>query len=432
MPDAPLDSSRCCDEYDAYRRNRSAGRHTRRDFLRTTVGALAAAPLLPHMMLNSALAQRAMGSSATESILVVIQLAGGNDGLNSVVPYGSDLYYRARPNIAVPSKSVLPLDGTMGFNPNLKGLKSLYDAGKVAVVQGVGYDNPSRSHFQGTSIWETADTSGTSTTGWLGRFLDAELAGSNNPLAAIALGPLLPQTLISTRAPVTTIENISSFRFELSAERRNPIMAAYNRMYAPSAQRTPDYLGLIQAAGADAWQGVSDLAAVATNYKPSVQYPTNPLGQELQLVSQIIAANLGTRIFHLTLGGFDDHAAEVYTHATLMKDLGDSLSTFYADLSAHGKADGVVTKTFSEFGRRVHENAGRGTDHGTAAPVFVVGGKVKGGLYGADPILSSLDTNGDLKYDIDFRSVYGTLLDGWLGASSTGILGGSYERLPFL
>jgi uncharacterized protein (DUF1501 family) len=425
-------AQRCCDEYDEYRRSQWSFHQNRRDFLKTTVGALAAAPLLPHMVLNSALAQRATAVSSTNPILVVIQLAGGNDGLNAIVPYGSDLYYRDRPTIAVPAKSVIPIDQTVGFNPNLKGLKSLYDAGKVAVVQGVGYDNPSRSHFQGTSIWETADTTGTSTTGWLGRYLDAELTGSDNPLTAIALGPLLPQTLMSTRAPVTTIESVNSFRFQVTREKPNSILDAYSRMYAGTTQVAPDYLGVVRSAGADARQGVQDLATIATNYKSTVQYPRNALARELQLVAQMISANLGTRVFHVTLGGFDDHVAEVFTHANLMKYLGDSLAAFYADLTAQGKVDQVVSMTFSEFGRRVRENAGRGTDHGTAAPVFLVGGKVKGGLYGDDPILNSLDPNGDLKYGVDFRSVYGTVLDGWLGANSKDILGGSYERLPFL
>jgi uncharacterized protein (DUF1501 family) len=218
----------------------------------------------------------------------------------------------------------------------------------------------------------------------------------------------------------------------VTREKPNSILDAYSRMYAGTTQVAPDYLGVVRSAGADARQGVQDLATIATNYKSTVQYPRNALASELQLEAQMISANLGTRVFHVTLGGFDDHVAEVFTHANLMKYLGDSLAAFYADLTAQGKVDQVVSMTFSEFGRRVRENAGRGTDHGTAAPVFLVGGKVKGGLYGDDPILNSLDPNGDLKYGVDFRSVYGTVLDGWLGANSKDILGGSYERLPFL
>jgi uncharacterized protein (DUF1501 family) len=426
----PAAAARCCDEYGEYRRGLASFRTDRRGFLKTTVGALAAAPFASHMLLDAAVAQAAAPS--TDPILVVIQLAGGNDGLNAIVPYSSDLYYHDRPNIAVPAKSVLPIDKNVGFNPNLQGLKALYDRGNVAVVQGVGYDNPSRSHFQGTSIWETADPSGETSTGWLGRYLDAELAGNGNPLTAISIGALTPQTLLSTRAPVTTIESVNSFHFEVMRQQPNQILNAYARMYPESVTSGSEGLRVVRSAGADAQKGVHDLATVATAYKSTVSYPANPLARELQLVAQLISANLGSRIFHVTMGGFDDHVSEVYTHATLMKYLGDSLNAFYADLTAQGKAGNVLSMTFSEFGRRVSENSGRGTDHGTAAPVFIVGGAVKGGLYGDDPILSNLDDNGDLKYGVDFRSVYGTVIDGWLGGRSADVLAGSYERIPFL
>lgn len=423
---------RCCDEYDDYRRRQGWLSQTRRDFLRTTVGAMAAAPMFPHMLLDSKLTRHLGATPNNDPILVVIQLAGGNDGLNTIVPYASNLYYQDRPNIAVPQKNVIPIDNTVGFHPNLTGLKSLYDQGKVAILEGVGYPNPSRSHFQGTAIWESADVNGTSTTGWLGRYLDAELGPDANPLSAIAIGPMLPLTLLSTRAPVTTIESVDTYRFVVDRTNSNRILQAYEKMYDGTQNGLPPYLNLVRSAGEDAKQGVADLQTVSTKYTPAAEYPRNPLAQELQLVSQIIVSGLGTRIFHVTLGGFDDHVAEVLTHSNLMKYLGDSLAAFYKDLDGHGKSDQVVTMTFSEFGRRVRENDGRGTDHGTAAPLFVVGNKVKGGLYGQDPTLSNLDENGDLKFGIDFRSVYGTLLDGWLGANSQNILNGSYERLPIL
>ncbi|HLJ69157.1 MAG TPA: DUF1501 domain-containing protein [Chloroflexota bacterium] len=425
---------RCCDEFDDYiRRLWAERRHSRRSFLTATVGALAAAPIAPHMLLSSRLAERVSAAPASPGpILVVIQLQGGNDGLNTIVPYGSPLYYHDRPTIAVPAKSVLPIDNTVGFNPNLAGLKSLYAQGKVAVMQGVGYTNPNRSHFQGTQIWETADPTLTTATGWLGRFLDAELNGNSNPLSAIAIGPMLPMTLQSARAQVTAIESVNTFRFLVSRTNEGMILQAYERMYGITSEKLPPYMGIVRAAGSDATQGVQDLQGINTHYTPSVAYPKNPLGAELQFVAQLIVANLGTRIFHVTLNGFDDHAAEVFTHAALLKALGDSVAAFHQDLTNHGKADNVLMMTFSEFGRRVKENAGRGTDHGTAAPLFVIGDRVKGGMYGGDPVLSQLDSNGDLVYDIDFRSVYGTVIDGWLGGSSSQVLGGSFERLPFL
>jgi uncharacterized protein (DUF1501 family) len=311
-------------------------------------------------------------------------------------------------------------------------MKQLYDMGKVAILENVGYPNSSRSHFQGTQIWETADPTGQTATGWLGRYLDAEVATDQSPLAGIALGPMLPQTLLSQKAQVTAIESVDTFRFLVNRLESAQILAAYESMYGSSTETFPAYMGLIRAAGADAEQGVRDLERVSLKYTPGATYPANPLGRELQFVAQLIAGDLGTRVFHVSLGGFDDHVAEVFTHANLMKYLGDSVNAFYKDLEAHGKADQVLIVTFSEFGRRVKENAGRGTDHGTAAPVFVIGGQVKGGYYGTDPSLTRLDPNGDLMFGIDFRSVYGTVLDKWLNASSAQILGGSFETLPFL
>jgi uncharacterized protein (DUF1501 family) len=429
-----MTSYRCCDEYDEYRRHQWNLRQSRAGFLKTAVGAIAAGAIGPNLFINSALADSLARSSAPGGpVLVIIQLQGGNDGLNTIVPYGSGVYYSDRPTIAVPEKNVLPIDGSVGMHPNLSGLKAMYDKGQVAVVQGVGYPDPDRSHFRSTSIWETADTSGTSQTGWIGRYLDATFTGDTNPFTAVALGATVPPTLLAKNVPVTSVESVNTYQFQINQLAAPAIMKAYETMYSQrTAGSVPQYLGLVRHAGANAEQGVHDLQGVATKYTPSVQYPQNPLARELQLVAQIITAELGARVFHVTLGGFDDHAAEVFQHANLMKDMGDSLSAFYADLEAQNKADDVLTMTFSEFGRRVKENAGRGTDHGTAAPLFIVGTKVKGGLYGQDPVLSSLDDNGDLIYGTDFRSVYGTVLDKWMGSSSSKVLNGSYENLGFL
>jgi uncharacterized protein (DUF1501 family) len=258
------------------------------------------------------------------------------------------------------------------------------------------------------------------------------VSSTTNPFTAVAIGATVPITLLSSRVPVTSIESVERFRFLVSQTNSSQILKAYQQMYGSSPDKLPPYVGLVRQAGLNAEQGVQDLQGIAINYKPAVQYPNTAFARNLQLVAQMIASNLGTRIFHVTLGGFDDHAAEVYTHAALMKQLGDGVAALYQDLQAMGKADQVTMMTFSEFGRRVRENAGRGTDHGTAAPMFIVGGKVKGGLYGADPILSSLDSDGNLQFTIDFRSVFGTLIDGWMGGGSAGVLGGSFDRLPFL
>lgn len=424
---------RCCDEFEEYQRQQWTLRQSRANFLKTTVGAMAVAPLMPEMFLKKALAQHLkLNGAGSDPILVVVQLGGGNDGLNMIVPYGSGLYYQDRPNINVPADKVIQLDKVVGLNPNLQALKPLYDAGKLAILQGVGYPNPDRSHFRSTQIWQTADPTTVESTGWLGRYLDTALASDNNPLKAVALGPLVPITLAGQRTTVPAIESINTFRFAIGANYAKGVLNAYKAMYDGSTRGLPEYLGLVKMAGVSAEQGVTDLQSVATAYKPNVTYPTNQLGRELQLVAQIIATGLGTRIFHVSLGGFDDHAAEVYTHANLMKVLGDSLAAFYQDMQDHGHADQIVIMTYSEFGRRVRENASRGTDHGTAAPMLVLGGKVKGGVYGDDPILSNLDGNGDLKFGIDFRSTYSTLLQGWMGGDPKAVLGGTFERLPFL
>src|SRR5579884_383455 len=208
----PQIQSRCCDEYDEYRRRQWAFRHSRRTFLQATVGLLATGAAMPHLLLQSALAD-GLSQGSTAPTLVIIQLAGGNDGLNTIVPYGADLYYRARPVIGVPARSVIPIDKIIGFNPNLKPLSSLFTHGKLAIIQGVGYPNPDRSHFRSTQIWETGDPVGQTTTGWLGRYLDTTPSTSSNPLRAIALGPMVPMTLVTNRTPVPSIENINSFRF---------------------------------------------------------------------------------------------------------------------------------------------------------------------------------------------------------------------------
>lgn len=425
-------TTRCCDEYDSYLRRQWDRRVNRRNFIKTTVGVVGGATVLPHLLFDSAFADQLHQGTSTDPILVVIQLAGGNDGLNTIVPYASGLYYQDRPNIAVPAKSVLPIDSTVGFNPNLQPLKQIYDEGNLAILQGVGYPSPDLSHFRSTAIWESADPVGFTSTGWLGRYLDTALAGDSNPMKAVALGSMVPQTLVSAGSPVVSIQTVQTFRFLLNRQEADPIMNAYRTMYEDSGEHVSPYIGLVRKVEQDADQGAQDLQSVSTKYTPSVKYPVNPLARDLQLTSQIIAAGLGTRVFHLSLNGFDDHAAEVYTHANLLKMLADSVSAFYQDLKGQGKADQVMIMTFSEFGRRVKENAGRGTDHGTSAPLFVLGGKVKGGMFGSDPILSNLDNDGDLIYGIDFRSVYGTVLDGWLGADSNKVLGGSFERLPFV
>lgn len=427
-----MDDARCCDEFDELRRRQARWEQSRRDFLKTAVGAMAAAPFAPHLLLKSALAQNVTASDPNAPILVVINLQGGNDGLNTVVPYGSGLYYQGRPTIGVPQASVLRLDDMVGLNPNLATVKPLYDAGKMAIVQGVGYPNPDRSHFRSTTIWATADPVGLTPTGWLGRYMDTALADVDNPLKAVSLGPVVPEALGAELSPATALETLDTFKFLVGLKEAQPILDAYRTMYGGSLKDVPPYISLVKKVEGGADQSVQDLATVKTAYSSKVTYPPTRLGRDLQLVAQLIASNLGTRIFHVTVGGFDDHAAEVLTHANLLKQLADAVAVFYQDLAGLQKDSRVMTMTYSEFGRRVKENGGRGTDHGTAAPMFIFGGGVKGGLYGQDPILSNLDPNGDLVYGVDFRSVYSTILDNWMAGDAKTILGGTFDHVGFV
>lgn len=432
--DSTRDTSNCCEDY---RRGLYAWQQSRRNFLSTTIGALAVAPMVPGFMMKSSAAEKVVNldqSQLSAPILVVLQLGGGNDGLNTVVPYGSSLYYQDRPTLAVAQKDVLPINNDMGLNPNLKDIKSLYDKGKVAIVQGVGYRNPNRSHFTSTAIWETGVPDHAEKTGWLGRYLDSQLANVDNPLKALAIGPFVQGTLASATTPVASIQSVDTFKFLAASNPsdHDAVLGTFKAFYGGATKDLPPYLGLVKRVEASTTSSVDEIAHVGSTFKPAVKYPATAFGKQLELVSQLISANLGTRVFHLTLGSFDDHANEKYAHARLLMELNDGVAALYADLDAHGKTDQVLIYTWSEFGRRVRENASGGTDHGTAAPLFVIGGKVKGGIYGDDPILSNLDTDGDLVYGIDYRSVYATFLQNWLGADPKPVLGGTYETVPFV
>lgn len=410
--------------------------HSRFEFLRGAMRFGAIGAIAPSLIMEARLAERVMAAGARDSsknILVVIQLAGGNDGLNMLIPYGDGLYYQNRPTLAIPQAQVLKLNGQMGLHPNLTGLKGLYDQGKVAIIQGVGYPNPNLSHFRSTDIWQSALPTGVTDTGWLGRYLDSALAGVQNPLKAISIGSLLPKAFWAKKTMVPAVQSLKAFRF-LAARQSGPeaqeVISAFQRIYGTVSDAEGPYLSLVQLADAAAYQATIELGKTA-GVAPKVRYPASALASELKLVSQIIATNLGTRVFLVTQGGFDDHAQEAEAHPRLMKDLGDAIAAFYQDMTAQGRANQVLMMTFSEFGRRPLENASNGTDHGTAAPMLVIGGGVKGGLYGQTSSLSHLDY-GNLIYTTDFRSVYSTVLSRWMGADPSQAVLGSFPSIPFV
>lgn len=366
--------------------------------------------------------------------LVVVQLSGGNDGLNAVVPYGNGLYYQLRPQIGIAADEVLHLDDQMGLHPNLKSFKTLYDQHQLAIIQGVGYPNASRSHFRSMEVWHTArpDSSGPGQ-GWLGAFMSEIYKVGDSPFECVNFGSSVPQALFTSHAPVAAIQDTNNFQFLVDRRlpaMKDPLVKTFGQVYAKPAQKTPA-LDLVASAWATTHKGVDTLSGTSEKYQPAAQYPNSPFGKTMQQVAQMLTADIGTRVFYVQLGGFDTHANEKPSHANLMGQLADTLAAFQSDMESHGRGDQVLTMMFSEFGRRVKENGSQGTDHGAAGPMFVLGKGVKGGLYGERPDLQNLD-EGDLAYTTDFRSVYATVIDDWLNASSRDVLGGTFDRLGFV
>lgn len=359
--------------------------------------------------------------------LVIIQLTGGNDGLNTVIPYGDDEYYRNRFALGIGKESVHKLNDYAGLHPSMSDLASLYQDGSVAVVQGVGYPQPNRSHFESMDLWHTAHRkSNRIPTGWLGRYLDD--TGTENSLGGIHLGSEeQPLALAAESIHSPTIASVEQFKINAHENekvnqfvRQDQTMPTNNNLLAHiessrrSALKTSDRIQ----------------EAIAAN-NSVIAYPQNGLGQKLRSTAQLIDAELGVRVFYLTLDGFDTHSNQGEAHASLLQELSDSVGAFYKDLKARSRANQVTTFVFSEFGRRVRENASQGTDHGAAAPALLIGGGVTGGMYGTYPSLTDLD-DGDLKYQVDYRALYAELLEGVLDVPSKPILGESYKRLGIL
>lgn len=402
-------------------------------------------------MAADALTQTVTGKDGT--ILVVLQMAGGNDGLNMVVPYGDDAYHVARPRLAIPADQILKVNNYVGLNPKLSGLKSLYDEGHLAVIQGVGYPNPNRSHFRSTEIWQTAsDADQAESEGWLGRYFDNCCSGAD-PTVGVAIGEETPQAFAAKTPTGITFSRPEQFRFR-SSQPANGQMSAEEMFFrqlnesgaseetGPAAANEGASIGAIpgkvknnmgtldflERTALDAQMSSDKVLAIARKYKSTVTYPQGPLAASLNIIARMIAGGLATRVYYASQGGFDTHAGELNAHPRLMGYFNDAVAAFVADLKQQGNFDRVLLMTFSEFGRRVQENANGGTDHGAAAPMFVLGGAVKAGLFGKYPSLTDLD-RGDLKFNTDFRSVYGTVLDRWLKAPSQLVLGKRFPNL---
>jgi uncharacterized protein (DUF1501 family) len=381
---------------------------------------------------SKALAQSALPGlpAAADRVLVVINFQGGNDGLNTVVPYGMPQYYQYRPSLGVPQSNVLRIDDTVGLNPVLAPFKKMYDGGNVAIVHGVGYPDPDHSHFRSTEIWQTAQPKGYESTGWIGRYLDEAALPKSNLFNAVAISNVLPELMISKTTDVPAVDALRGYA--LASDRRSGDKEAFHEFVRDTTVpfRSP-FLAQVAEIEDHAQRGAEELPKLVAGYKSEATYPATPLGRSLALAAQIVGSRLGTKVLYVQHGSFDTHVTQKQTQERLLGDFANAISAFYQDLAAHGNDKRVLTMTFSEFGRRVAENASRGTDHGEAAPVFLIGGGVKGGLYGRHPDLGQLN-NGNLAFTTDFRNVYATVLERWLGKPSTQIVGAGFTPLTVL
>lgn len=426
---------------------------TRRQFIKRGAGMVTVGMVIPRFWLSDARAEQVEFTPHRK--LVVIQLAGGNDGFNTVVPYTDARYYSLRPTLAFRDTELKTKDGVptiisnqFGLHPAMAEIKQLYDAGRVAVVLGVGYPNPNLSHFLSMDIWHTADVNG-SGRGWLGKYADLALIGQPN-LTAASIGSLaLPRSFGADKFVVPNIINFSLYNF--IADPNYP--GDYNNQintFNFAASRSRSAGSLIEAVNSTAFESVRGAQQVqrsVSSYKSSVSYPANnPLATGLQMVAQLMTTVPEASLLYVQMGGFDNHSDQigdrqtdrsnkrVGDHATLLKWFSEAVKLFHDDLTEHGLADDVLMMQWSEFGRRPGENASFGTDHGTAAPIFVIGNPVRGGLYGGQPSLAAteLDPAGNVKFKVDFREVYATILDRWLGADSKTVLGAQYPNAGFL
>ncbi|MEK7862255.1 MAG: DUF1501 domain-containing protein [Chloroflexota bacterium] len=429
-------------------------RISRRDFLRSGLvfGASAAGLAAGYAAVPDVFARAIYAGKAervtNDKVLVMVQLAGGNDGLQTVVPLTDRAYRDLRPQLSKAAEKALPITADIGLHSELKGLKALFDQGKLAVVQGVGYPKPSLSHFDSIRVWETADPERRQQDGWLGKTIAQNYDSAGHPLVGCACGATdVPGALRDLEASLTVVHSQQSFRFNGGADMERALGALYTG--------TPGIYGaLFDAAVATARATVAQIKASAAGYVPMGSYAgdtasgaggmaggmaggtagrgRNPLAAALQLAAQLIVSGTGVKVIHATLGGFDTHEGQQQRHDNLMRALDQALSAFYADLAGHGMSDRVLVATWSEFGRRPRENASGGTDHGTAAPVFLLGDTVKAGVYGDPPSLAKLDVTGNLGYSVDFRSVYQEILASHLRVDAREVFGAAYERLPVL
>ena len=375
-----------------------------------------------------------MTATKKEPVLVVLQLTGGNDYMNTIIPHADPLYRDNRPVVGVPDNRITKLNDRIGMHPEVAPLKRFWDAGNMAIIHGVGYANAPRSHFRSMDIWHTCEPDKLGSEGWLGRATRDLDPNKENVITAVNFGPSLPRALALPGVPVACIDDLENFGMLTSIQeemQREKIIDRFTRLYSPTIGNgfVMDYLGQT---GLDGLKAADILKVAPEMYNSSVEYPDTPLARKLKGISQVHQANLGTRVFYTDHGSFDSHSNQVGMHDGLWRDVSAAVGSFFDDLRENDSSDDVILLMFSEFGRRVHDN-GSGTDHGAAGLVFAMGDGIKGGEYGEYP--SSRPENleqGDLVPGVDFRSVYSTILENWMGLDANPIVGGVYEKPTFI
>ncbi len=375
-----------------------------------------------------------MTSINRDPVLIVVQLTGGNDYMNTVVPYGDPLYRDNRPTVSVAAEDILPIDGHYGFNPVLAPLKELYDDGRVAVINGIGYPNPNRSHFRAMDIWHTCEPERIATEGWLGRVIRDLDPLSENVLTGVNFGRGLPRALALPGVPVASVGSLENHGFLTGItdeERRTRALDVFARMYAPAIGAGPalDYLSRT---GTDALKGADILSTAAAGYSSTIEYAETAIARSLKGIAQTHLAGLGTRVFYTAQAGYDTHSGQMPVQTQLLGELAQGVNDFFADLREHDASSEALMLVFTEFGRRVKDN-GSGTDHGSGGAAFVIGDAVAGGMHGVYPSLNEAALlDGDLHFQVDFRSVYATIAEDWLGLDAQPIVGGNFEKLSFI
>ncbi len=378
-----------------------------------------------------------MTSTKKDPVLVILQLTGANDYLNTIVPYTNPLYWDNRPKVNIPQDLVLPINDELAFRSEVEPFKDIYDKGNMAIIHGVGFENSPRSHFRAMDIWHTCEPDSIGVDGWVAKVIrDLDPAGEN-VLKGVNFGQGLPRAMAMRGVPVTSVNNLatygvfSSVRSLTSNEERDQLLDSFARMYAPAIGTGPtmEYLGQT---GLDALKGADIIKQAPERYSSTIEYANNTISRSLKDVAQVHLADLGTQVFYTSHGPFDTHFDQSGSHAKLWIEISEALDSFFADLKEHNASENVVVMLFSEFGRRVKDN-GTGTDHGAAGAAFVIGDRVKGGMYGQYPSLKPEDlSQGDLTPNYDFRGFYSSLVDQWLGLDPVPIVGGKFEQMSFV